>query len=347
MKILITGASGYIGGMLVDRFLEDKAVGKITALDMQDPNLATRSPSGDRVAFIQHNLGDPGWEERVLARGIPDVVIHCAYVIREGYGKKREWQIKSNITAAERMFDFVFKNKIPKLIHFSTVASYGARPANSTVYKFKETDQFCEENYLYGVDKKIIEEKLKNTYEKAQSKTQVLIVRPCAITGPRGQFIFKRFGLLRVVKFGLPFVPVTGPDSARQFIHEDDVWEAIRLMAFSPRFAGEAGGGYEAFNLAPQDFLLLKDMAREIGKISIRVPVWLGRLVFGAMWHLSRGRIPTVPAGINSYTYPIIADGSKITKHGFKYQYSAKEALKADSGYYALDKNNRGAKMDL
>ena len=323
---------------MVDRFLEDKAVGKIVALDMQSPPRA----ENERLTYVTHNLGDQGWEDQVLAHGVPDVVIHCAYVIREGYGKKRAWQIKSNITAADRVFDFVFKNKIPKLIHFSTVASYGARSANSIGYQFKEEDPFREENYLYGVDKKIIEEKLKNLYEKIKPATQVLIVRPCAITGPRGQFTFKRFGLLRVVKFGLPIVPVTGPDSARQFIHEDDVWEAIRLMA-----GGSVVGRYEVFNLAPADFLLLKDMALEIGKAFVKVPIWLGRLTFGAMWHLSRGRIPTVPAGINSYTYPIIADGSKITHHGFQYQYSAKEALRADRGYYALDKNNRGAKMVL
>ncbi len=341
MKILITGASGYIGGMLVDRFSEDPKVSRIFAIDMKDP-LPDASRENAKTSFLKYNLGDAGWEEKVLAHGLPDVVIHCAYVIREGYGEKREWQIKSNITAAERVFNFVFKNKIPKLIHFSTVASYGARRGNSTGYQFKETDPFREENYLYGVDKKIIEEKLKNLYEKIKPATQVLIARPCAITGPRGQFTFKRFGLLRVVKFGLPMVPVTGPDSARQFIHEDDAWGAIRLMA-----GGAIPGSYEVFNLAPPDFLLLKDMAREIGKTSVRVPMWLGKLTFGAMWHISRGRIPTVPAGINSYTYPIIADGSKLTRFGFKYQYTAKEALKADSGHYALDKNNRLAKMSM
>ena len=330
MKIFITGTSGYIGGMLADRFDENPEVEKIIALDMKAPsNLAIRLLSSNRIAFVQHNLGDPGWEEKVLAEGRPDLVIHCAYVIREGYGKKRAWQIKSNVTAAERVFDFVSKNKIPRLIHFSTVASYGALPENSTNYKFKESDSFREEKYLYGVDKKIIEEKLKAAFY-AFSATQVLVFRPCAITGPRGQFAFKRFGLLRAMKFGLPVVPVTGPDSARQFVHEDDIWDAVRFMA-----GGGASSKYEILNIAPADFFLLKDMAKEIGKLSIRVPMRLGKLCFGALWHLSRGRIPTVPAGINSYTYPIIVDGSKITNYGFKYQYTGREALKADRGYYS------------
>ena len=326
MKIFITGSSGYIGGMLVDRFSENPAVTSIVALDMAVP---PSSKSG-KVSYITCNLAGPGWEEKVLTGGAPDVVIHCAYVIREGYGKKRDWQIKCNITAAEKVFDFVFKNKIPRLVHFSTVASYGALSGNSTSYKFKEEDPLRESRYLYGVDKKVIEEKLKNFYEKSGGGTQIAIIRPCAITGPRGQFIFKRFGLLQMVKYGLPIVPITGPDSARQYVHEDDLWEAVKLIA-----RGGISGGYEIFNIAPNDFLLLKDIAKNIGKISVRVPMWLGKLAFGALWHISRGRIPTVPASINSYTYPIIVDGSKIASFGFKYQYSAKEALKADRGHYS------------
>ncbi|KKS95695.1 hypothetical protein A3B05_01540 [Candidatus Giovannonibacteria bacterium RIFCSPLOWO2_01_FULL_43_160] len=326
MKIFITGSSGYIGGMLVDRFSENSAVTSIVALDM----VAPPSSKSGKISYITCNLADPGWEEKVLTGGAPDIVIHCAYVIREGYGQKRNWQIKCNITSAERVFDFVFKNKIPRLIHFSTAASYGALSSNSTSKKFREEDPLSEAKYLYGVDKKIIEEKLQNFYEKSGVETQVAIIRPCAVTGPRGQFIFKRFGLLQMVKYGLPIVPITGPDSARQYVHEDDLWEAVRFTAF-----GGVTGNFEIFNLAPDDFLLLKDIAKNIGKVSVRVPMWLGKLAFGALWHLSRGRIPTVPAGINSFTYPIIIDGSKITRFGFKYQYSSKEALKADCGYYS------------
>src|SRR3972149_10973632 len=248
MRVFITGTSGYIGGMLVDRFLEDGVAEKIVALDMKPPPDGKKPgflevskpgfeesggffPPGGKVSFITHNLGDPGWEEKVLVHGVPDVVIHCAYVIREGYGKKRIWQIKSNIAAAERVFDFVLKNKVKRLIHFSTVASYGALPDNSTSKRFTEEDSFRESQYLYGVDKKIIEEKLKRMYQTAKPATQVCVVRPCAVTGPRGQFMFKRFGLLRVVKYGLPIVPITGPDSARQYIHEDDLLEGVKLMA--------------------------------------------------------------------------------------------------------------------
>lgn len=327
MKIFVTGASGYIGGMLVERFLDDPQVKGVVALDLKPPPL--RFPlKHPKLSWVDHNLGDPGWEDKVLKIFTPDVLIHAAYVIRQGYGGKRAWQVKSNITAAERVFDFAFQNKIKRLIHFSTVASYGALASNSTGQRFKEEDPFLEASYLYGVDKKIIEEKLRSLYQRIGSATQVVVVRPAAVTGPRGQFMFRRFGLL-LIKRGLPFIPLTGKDAARQFVHEDDIFGAIEHIA-----RGAIPGGWEVFNLAAPDFFLLKDLAREIGKVSVPIPMILGKMTFGFLWHLTRGRIPTVPASINSYTYPIIVDGSKITRFGFRYAYSGLEALRAERGFW-------------
>jgi len=337
MKIFITGAAGYVGGMLAELFLADERASQVVALDMNDAS-AKFPQNNPKFAWVTFNLGDDGWQEAILKYGKPDVVIHCAYVIRQGFGKKREWQNKCNLIAADKVFDFVFANNIPRLIHFSTVASYGARRENTLDHWFNENDALREDKYLYGVDKKVIEEKLQTAYVRAKAEAstssavlpQVLIVRPCAISGPRGQFIFKRFGLLQMVKQGLPIVPITGAQAARQYIHEDDVADIMFFMAF-----GGVKEDYEIFNIAPKGFLLLKDMACSIGKKTIRIPKWLGRLGFAFLWYVFRGRFPTVPAGINSYTYPIIADGSKITRQGFQYQFSVDDALKAEQGRYA------------
>ena len=112
MKIFITGAAGYIGGMLTDLFLKDQSVEKVIALDFKDIKEATDrfSEKNPRLKWITWNLGDDGWQEKVLKEGPVDVVIHSAYVIRQGYGEGRKWQIKSNITAADNVFEFAFKN---------------------------------------------------------------------------------------------------------------------------------------------------------------------------------------------------------------------------------------------
>jgi len=343
MKLFITGAAGYIGGMLVELYLNDPQVEKVVALDFRKPG--SHFPlDNPKIVWIDYNLGDDGWQERVLKEGPIDVVIHCAYVIRQPYGKKkREWQIKSNIVAANKVFEFVFKNNIKKFIHFSTVASYGAHKNNSPERWFKEEDPLREDKYLYGVDKKIIEENLfsffnaeKDLAEKGLRKSplpKVAVLRPCAVTGGRGQFVFKRFGLIQMVKEGLPIIPITSSVSARQFIHEDDLAEIVDLLVKK-----DIGGQYEIFNAAPADYLLLTDMAKLLNKKAIKIPKWLGWLAFFTFWHISRGKIPTVPPSINSYTYPIIVDGSKITKFGFKYKYNCVQALRAKEGRYGREK---------
>jgi len=333
MKIFITGAAGYIGGMLTDLFLKDQSVEKVIALDFKDIKEATDrfSEKNPRLKWITWNLGDDGWQEKVLKEGPVDVVIHSAYVIRQGYGEGRKWQIKSNITAADNVFEFAFKNNVKKLIHFSTVASYGALKENSLDKWFKEEDLFKEEKYLYGVDKKIIEENLQRAFKNKKPLTKVVVIRPCAVTGPRGQNMFKRFGLIQMIKGGLPFVPVIGEKSARQYIHEDDVNEIVKMIIKEDMVQAD----YEVFNIAPPDYILLKNQARLMGKAVYKIPFWLGWLGFFLLWHLSRGRIPTVPEGIRSYTYPIIVDGSKITKTGFQYRYTnCVETLKANKGHY-------------
>ncbi|MBI4039915.1 NAD-dependent epimerase/dehydratase family protein [Candidatus Daviesbacteria bacterium] len=330
MTIFITGAAGYIGGMLAHRFLGEKQVKRVVCLDIKPapPHFPVSNP---KVAWVIHDLGEAGWEEKVLKWGAPDVVIHCAYLIRVAYSSKhRERQIKSNIGGAEKVFQFALNHGVKKLIHFSTAASYGAYPTNTTKKRFKEDDPFRDSQYLYAQDKKIIEEKIEELFKALKPKTQVFVIRPAAVTGPRGQFMYNRFGLLQMVKQGLPIVPITHPDSARQFIHEDDIFEAISLMTF-----GNFPEKYHVFNLAPQDFLLLTEVARTIKKPIIRIPKILGKFAFATLWHLSRGKIPTAPAGIDSYSYPIILDGSKITKFGFQYSYNSLESLRADRGYYA------------
>ena len=114
MKIFITGAAGYIGGMLTHVFLNDPQVERIIALDLKEKDnlLPKEIQNHPKLVWVTYNLGDDGWQDKVLKEGPIDAVIHCAYIIRQGYGKKRAWQVKSNITAAEKLFDFVFKNKI-------------------------------------------------------------------------------------------------------------------------------------------------------------------------------------------------------------------------------------------
>jgi nucleoside-diphosphate-sugar epimerase len=342
--IFITGGAGYIGAMLCDQFSKLDHVEKIIALDKEEMPKLLKGNS--KIVWITANTSDESWQEEV-AKHNPNVVIHTAWQIREMYGdQKTEW--KWNIDGSDAIFDFVFKiPSIKRLIHFSTVASYGAFVDNTTCHKFTEDEPFRETKYLYSEEKRISEEHLEEKYKaaKEQKEISVAIVRPAAITGPRGRFERIRFGLQAslsgslkgrgsilydVISLWVSFVPVT-PNWLRQYVHEDDVTDIVATLAF-----GDAQLEYEAFNLAPPgEAVYGADMAKAVGKKKVSVYPWMVRLAFFWVWHLTRGRIPTSQGSWKGYSYPICVDGTKVTKIlGYTYRMPSFEAFTSTKGRY-------------
>ncbi len=343
--LFITGAAGYVGGMLCDQFSKRDDVVKIIALDKDPmPELLRGNP---KVRWVQANCADSTWQAAVEAEK-PDVVIHPAWQIREMYGeKKKQW--RWNVDGSIAVFEFAFShNFVKKLIYFSTVSSYGAEPTNTLDQRFFESDPFRENVYLYGVEKRVVEERLKDMFasrkERGSPLPQVFILRPAAITGPRGRFMMKeRFGLQaalsgklstsfihRLISLMVSFVPAP-PLWLRQFIHEDDVADIVDLISFKG-----LDGEYEVFNICPPGApVLAKDMAKAVGKRVLPVPPFLVRIAFFLFWHLTRGRVPTSRGGWKFYSFPVAVDGSRITKrYGFTYRCASLDAFRKTAGRY-------------
>ena len=338
--VLITGAAGYVGSMLVRRFAAREDVERVIGLDKEPmPDLIKDEA---KLVYLEVNTADEGWEEKVAAY-IPTIVVHTAWQIREIYGN-RPLTWKWNIEGSDRVFEFAYGTpSVTRLVHFSTVASYGAFPSNTVEYRFTEDDPFRETDYLYAEEKRITEEHLKERFDAAARKVPTAIVRPAAITGPRGRFMRIRFGLqaalagqlkdsfvYRLVSLMTRFVPVT-PQWVRQFIHEDDVVNLVELLAFeTPK------GEYEVFNICPPGPVVRgKDMAEAVGKKALMIQPWMARLPFAFLWHATRGKIPTARGSWKGYSYPIAVDGSKLTRvYGYEYRYPSLDAFRYTDGEY-------------
>ena len=347
-KILITGSSGYVGAMLVDQFCDREDVEMVLGIDRE--NKPTIIENKNKFKFIKTDLSDDEWQKEAEDFK-PDVVIHTAWQIREMYGQKeKQWKI--NVGAADKVFDFAFKNQsVKKIIHFSTVASYSAYPENTIEQRFYPEDSFRKSDYLYAEEKRIVEEHLKQKFEEAKKqnshKPQIFIIRPAAITGPRGRYMRVRFGLQsalsgqlkdsksiwhKLVSLLVSFTPIT-KKWARQFIHEDDICGIVETFSFKDW----QGLEYEVVNAAPPGKIVLgPDMAKAVNKKAILLPPWVIRIAFFFMWNLSLGKIPTSKGGWKSYSYPIIVDGTKVTdKFGYNYSMSSLEAFTKIEGKYA------------
>lgn len=340
--VFITGAAGYVGTMLARECAKRDDVGLVVALDKDPmPELLRDVP---RIRWITANLADPGWESRVSTLS-PTIVIHAAWQIREMYGKqKTQWQW--NVEGSTRVFRLACETpSVRRLVHFSTASIYGAFPSNTLEYRYKETDSLREKTYLYGIEKREVEERLDRIFSECEKQDlETYVVRPAAISGPRGRAMTHRFGLQSVLTgkvrgswiYGLirrvvSRIPAT-TGWCRQFVHEDDVVDITLQLAFT----GVPNSRYEKFNLAPPGLVLPVDMAQATGKRLLYMHPQLIRLGFFVFWHLSRGKVPTSRGGWKFYSYPIVMDGSKVERLlGYRYRTDSKGAFTTSEGRYA------------
>lgn len=344
--IFVTGGAGYVGKLLVSFLVKQDWVQQVVVLDKQ-PKPKFFSAYEKELVYLQKNTLDD-WEGNV-SEFDPDVVIHAAWEIREPYFDKDAYK-KENFVGSKKVFKFAFESSAEKLIHFSTVASYGAHKDNNPSDRFVETDDLRQSGYSYADQKLVVERQLRRMQRNARQSEEptpgVAVLRPASITGPFGRNKEGGFGLqsalsgdladsdsvwFRLIDKLLFFTPIT-PKWLRQFVHEDDV---IRIV--SSIIQEHLGTDYEIFNLAPPGEVMRgRDMAQSVGKPAVEISPQLIRLVFFIVWHTSLGKIPTAPGVWKTYSYPIAVDGSKVAdKLDFDYEHTAVEAFSSESGRFA------------
>jgi len=340
--IFITGAAGYVGEMLCEQLRKCPEVGEIIALDKEpSPDCLKKVPN---LTYLHCNTADTTWP-KMVAKHKPDVVIHTAWQIRTLYGDApRQW--RWNVTGSENVFSFALTQpSVKKLIHFSSASVYAARSNNRLDHYFAETERARVDTYQYANEKKVTEQRLKEAYDAKKSDgqlvPQVTVLRPAAITGPRGRYMRVRFGLQsalqgnlkggwynRIVTLCTALVPAT-KGWARQFIHEDDVADAVRMCVLK-----EQPEAYSVVNLTPTSRpVFAPDMAAAVGKKIIPVSPWMVRLAFAFFWHATRGRVPTSPGAWRFYSYPLLMSGEKLARR-YTCRHKSQDAFCYTDGRY-------------
>ncbi len=341
--ILIVGGAGYVGEMLAEQMGKRPDVEKLILIDKEPQS--EYSKALPKVTYVQHNMADDGWQELVAVHQ-PDTIVHTAWQIRAMYGQPRE-QWRWNVEGSDKVFAFALTEPcVKKLIYFSTASSYSARSDNRFEHLFTEAEGFRDDDYIYAHEKKVTEERLKAAFDAAkaagQPVPQVTVVRPAAITGPRGRFMRIRFGLQSALQGNLKggfvnrlittltsFVPAT-KGWVRQFIHEDDVNDIVTKFVFE-----QMAWDYNMFNIVPvSEPVFAPDMAAAVGKRILPIKPWMARLAFWFFWHATRGKVPTCPGSWRFYSYPVLMSGQKLAQI-YTCAYSSKDAFAYTNGRYA------------
>jgi nucleoside-diphosphate-sugar epimerase len=214
MRILVTGAGGFIGGWVVE-FLHLTGFGQVRAAVRRWPSAARigRFP----VETVLCDILNRGQVECAV-EGV-DAVVHCAYGPRE-----------VNIEGTENLLKASLRAGVGRFVHLSTIDVYGRREGS-----IDETSPFRYTGSEYG-DSKIEAEKLCIRY--SQEGFSLVVLRPTVVYGPHCKLWITKFAeRLRSGKWGI----FRGLEEGLcNLVYITDLIEAILLSLKTDNVAGQA-----------------------------------------------------------------------------------------------------------
>ena len=219
MRILITGASGFIGRSLCGLL---HAGGHVVCA-------AVRNKVGDIYGVRECiQVGDidesTDWQKALI--GI-DVIIHLAarvHVMHDKTLDSFESFNKVNVLGTENLARMAVKAGVKRFVFISSVKVNG----EGSDHPYTENDIPKPED-AYGVSKRLAEDFLRTIAK--QSIIQVVILRLPLVYGPG---VKANFGnLIKLAAAGIP-LPFKGVDNQRSLVYLGNVVDAIKVCAEHP-----------------------------------------------------------------------------------------------------------------
>ncbi len=304
-RIAVTGASGYVGTVLIRELVERKDVDSILAIDVRKP----RQDLGGKVSFVRQDVSEPF--PGLFAEHEIDTVVHLAYLLRQG--RNREANRRVNVGGTRNTIEACRRGDVERIVYLSSTSVYGAHPDNPQALTEQMTARPVA-GFQYSEDK-LASEGLLDEYASETTGAGVCILRCCPVMGVNADNFIAN-------AFDKPFlVAVSDASPPMQLIHEEDMVHCLTLATM-----GEAEGLY---NLAGGGSISWDEMAGARGRRVVSLPAWLLYPLTQLTWSL-RLQSDSPAMGLDMIRYPWSASTEKIEREmGFRPRYSSKDAWDA------------------
>lgn len=228
MRILITGAAGFIGTHLMASLIEDgfDVVGIDNFNDFYDPNLK-------KVRVISHghhvfpcDLKNFDELDRAFAVIKPDMVMHLAARanVRDSFGREVMYH-QDNIDATQNLIQVCKMYDVQKVIYASTSSVYGGTPIPPTGWTEDEVTGHQLNAYAYT--------KYINECQFRISGLYNVGLRFFTVYGPWGRPDMALFQFTDAIVKGEPIEAYNYGKMKRDFTYIGDIVQGIKLAMFS------------------------------------------------------------------------------------------------------------------
>lgn len=221
-RVLITGATGFIGGRLVERLkLESEAKVRVLVRNLA---AAARLARFD-LEWAHGDLMD----RTALAAAVDgcEVVFHCAY----GTSGSQRHRSGVNRLGTERVLEAAAKARVGRLVHLSTLMVYG-KTADGELDEDSPRRRFGN---AYSDSKLDAERAVMAAAAKGRVAASVL--QPTAVYGPYGGVWTEL--VLSQLKSGR-YILINGGSGLANHVYVDDLVSAMVLAAVRPEAVGQS-----------------------------------------------------------------------------------------------------------
>lgn len=262
LKVLITGANGFIGKALTKKVIARDDVEKIVLLNRNSTKSIYHEDFKGRVSEVRVDLRHIDIVKDLFDYFKPDIIFHLAGISKVSH---EEDLVQTNIAGTYNLSFFAPEGC--KIIFSSslTVHPNFAFPVNENSIISPES--------LYGVTKASSEYILNVAHKKGKIIGRCL--RLTAITG-LGSTHGVVHDFINKLKSDSEFLEILGdePGSTKPFVHLDDCINAFLLSGFD-----YSAGDFLITNVSQNDTISVKDLASVVmNNLGIEKPIkWLGK----------------------------------------------------------------------
>ena len=321
LTVAVTGPTGTFGFGLMPLLQAEDGVDRIVGIARRpfDP----LAHGWSKMEYRRGDVRDPAALEQAFAGA--DVVVHLAFLITGSSDRRTIRDI--NVEGTLNTFAAAASAGAQRFVYASSVAAYGFASDNPAPMT-EEWPTRPAEHLFYAREKAEIEQLLEDAAAEHPA-VGLYVLRPPIVLGPHSVGA-KSFlpgaleplaGRAASLALRLPVrIPAPVAPLPVQFVHEEDVGEALRLCVLG---AGPPG----AYNIAGDGVLTATDVAREAGLLPVSVPLGpvqaAARLVAG---------LPFAPPQVGwaeAISSPAIMDAGKARRElGWIPRHTALEALR-------------------
>jgi len=144
VRLLVTGAAGFIGSNFVHWWLERHPDDRVVALDALTYAGDRRNLAGleERVRFVEGDIGDLGLGERVLAEERIEVVVNFAAESHNSLAVVDPGRFfRTNVIGTQTLLEAARRTGVERFHHVSTCEVYGDLPLDSDA-SFREDSPY-------------------------------------------------------------------------------------------------------------------------------------------------------------------------------------------------------------